>query len=177
MALPLTRTTLGARAAVTAGSALRQLGRHEDAAAVERAALRTAPPDQRAHLLIGLAADAVGLGDARMCKRRPTEAAAALPARDSRARIRLAWVRAEHAFMIGRPCAAVTLAREALARSRTAAMPRHEAKSLLFLGVALRECGRPDATKALALARDRANECGARPVARVARALLAPSRG
>jgi len=171
IALPLSRVS--AAAAVTAGSALRQSHRHADAEAVERRALRIASADQRVHLLIGLAADAVGLGNASACARRLVAAAAALPTRDPRARIRLAWVRTEHALLIDAARDAARHAREALRRSRSAGFARHEAKSLLFVGVCLRRLGAARWRSIVEQAAEIAAASGARPVQDVARDVLA----
>lgn len=157
-----------ARAAITAGSALRQLHRYNDALHVETAALRRALPVEHVHLLIGLAADAVGLGDAVLCARRLRAAERALPPRDWRARVRLDWVRCEHALLIDDPSASVRFARAALRRSRRTGSARHEAKSLLFLGVALREAGRAGSATALREAVRIARGCGSREIAAVA---------
>jgi tetratricopeptide (TPR) repeat protein len=174
IALPLFRScddpVVKTRAAVTAGSALRQLRRYDEARSIETAALRAAPARERAHVLIGLAADAVGVGDARTCARRLSEAARALPARDWRARVRLDWVRCERALLTGDAVAAVAFARSALRRSLRAGAVRHEAKSLLFLGVSLRTAARGDeGRRALRKAEQRARSCGATHLARVAR--------
>lgn len=173
IAMPLARSTskVRARAAVTAGSALRQLRRYDEARAVELAALRNAHArSDRAHLLIGLAADAVGTGDARTCARRLKEAERALPARDWRARVRLDWVRCEHALLTGNPRAAAGFARTALRRALRARALRHAAKSLLFLGVSLRAQGRDEeGREALRAAAKLARACGAAYLARVAK--------
>ena len=159
-----------AQAAVTAGSALRQLHRYDDAARVERASLRLG--FERSHLLIGLAADAVGIGDARTVSKRIHEAASSLPARERRARIRLAWVRCEHALLTRAPGAAVAFARDALRRSRAGSYRRHEAKSLLFLGASLREAGDPSWRATTSAAETVAHACGAAPIAGAARSML-----
>lgn len=172
-----------ARAAATLGSILRQTQRHDDAQRVERTALRHAPRgDPRAHLLIGLAADAVGLGrldgadDAlqRIGRRRL----------GWRPAIRLAWVRCERELLAGRPGRAARYARSAAAASARQGARRHEAKSLLFLGAALLEAearGRADrdrteeAGRALRRARSIAGRIGAGPIVSVATSLLARS--
>jgi tetratricopeptide (TPR) repeat protein len=154
---------------VTLGSVLRQTGRHRDALAVERRALRDAPtPAHRAHLLIGLAADAVGLGDLAAADR----ALRLVPrAGGWRAAVRLAWVRCERELLAGRPARAARHAARALALARRAGSARHEAKSLLFLGVARREAGLEGAREALEEAERLARLVGARPVAEVAASL------
>jgi hypothetical protein len=176
--------SLRARAAVTLGSALRQRGRHADARVVERAALRGARrAEDRSHLLIGLAADAVGVGDLAAVDdalRRVPETP-----RGWRVRVRMRWVRCERELLAGRPARAAGHARAALALSRRAGAARHEAKSNLFLGAALiesaRRAGAPprlerEAVDSLRRARAQAERIGARPITRVANGLLARER-
>ena len=160
-------------ASLTLGSVLRQTGRHRLARAHDlRAARLATTPAARAHAFIGLAADSVGLGDAGGCARRLAEAAAVVPRGDWRARVRLDWVRAEHALLTGRPRIAARAAARALERSKTAGARRHEAKSSLFLGAALAAAGDPGCRKALRDAERVAKRVGATPIARVARELL-----
>ncbi|MCA1834462.1 MAG: hypothetical protein ABR548_00915 [Actinomycetota bacterium] len=159
------------RAAVTAGSALRQRHLYDEAEAIESRALRNAPSEERAHLLIGLAADAVGRGDAGLCARRLGAAHHALRSRDWRARVRLDWVRCEHALLTGDAIRAVRVARAALLRSRRAGARRHQAKSLLFLGVSLRSAGKYGADESLLEALRLAEETQAAPIVTVVRSL------
>jgi hypothetical protein len=166
----------GTRAAapLTLGSVLRQTGKHRAAGPYDRAALAAARTDaERAHALIGLAADAIGLGRAAACARRLAEAAALAPAGDWRVQVRLDWVRTEHALATRRSRAALAPARRALRCARNEDAVRHVAKSHLFLGVALAMSGNPRASeRELNAALRRARACGAAPVADVARALL-----
>lgn len=163
---------VAARALVTAASALRQTGRHLPAYPLDESAARLAPDDAtRAHALIGLAADAAGLGREST---EPIEQAAALaPAGDWRIRVRLAWVRCEQALVAGRARKAVTHARDALDRARAAGARRHEAKSLLFLAFALREAGDREWKASMKLAKSIAGRIGAAPIAAVAAEALA----
>ena len=175
--------SLRARAAVTLGSILRQTDRHAEARAVESATLRrTSTPALRAHLLVGLAADAVGLGDLRAVDRR-LEQAGALRVRDPRLTIRLRWVRCERELLAGRPERAARWARSAVAASRRVGARRHLAKSLLFLGASRLETVRRaegatsaraavEARSSLREARATAERLGAGPIARVAGELL-----
>lgn len=164
---------LASRALVTGGSALRQMGRHLAAIPLDEGALRLAPTDAlRVHALIGLAADAAGLGRDRQCSERIDEAAGLMPPGEWRARIQLAWVRCELALITGRARKAVTHARDALDRSRTAKARRHEAKSLLFLAFCLREASDRDWVGTMKLARDIAERIGAVQIAEVAGAAL-----
>ena len=172
-----------ARSAVTLGSILRQTGRHAQARTIESAALRRATTRElRAHLLIGLAADAVGLGDLAAVDRGLARVVAER-ARGWRVNVRLRWVRCERELLAGRPAAAARWARSALAAAEKAGAQRHIAKSLLFLGAATRalalgESGARarraglEAGRSLRRARSIASRIGARPVERVARDLL-----
>lgn len=170
---------LRARAAITLGSVLRQTGRHAAGRVADERALGAAAavPGRsgaalRAHALVGLAADAVGLGEAARCARLLARAASAAPRRDWRVAVRLAWVRAEHALLTARPRAAAAHARRALARSREAGAARHEAKSWLFLAAALRDARDPAWRAPARRAATIAARIGARPVEAAARGLL-----
>jgi hypothetical protein len=177
-----------ARAAATLGSVLRQTNRHAEARRVERRALAVAPAGAaRVHLLIGLAADAVGLGELR-------EVDAVLgtigtkPAGGWRTAVRLRWVRCERELLAGRPNDAAGHARRALAIAGRAKARRHVAKSHLFLGAALLEWADRDrsgrrgtarvaeARRSLRSARATARRIGARPIAEVADGLLRERR-
>lgn len=158
---------VASRALVTAASALRQTGRHLPAYPLDESAARLAPDDAtRAHALIGLAADAAGLG--RGSSDPIDQAAALAPPGDWRIRVRLAWVRCEQALVAGRARKAVTHARDALDRARAAGARRHEAKSLLFLAFALREAGDREWKASMKLAKSIAGRIGAAPIAAVA---------
>jgi len=175
---PSDRSVLVA-ALITAGSALRQLRRYEDARACDRRALRAArTSSERTHALIGLAADAVGAGAPSRCRAYLGRASDSIPRGDWRACIRLDWVRAEHALITGAPAEAVRRSRSALQKARGAGARRHEAKSLLFLGVALIDVGRT--AEAMVPLRDSAriaSRIGADYIAAIARSLLVDTRG
>ena len=173
-----------ARAVLTLGSVLRQTGRHSEARDRERRALKDAPTRElRAHLLIGLAADAVGLGDLTTVDA-TLRRLGARPAGGWRVAVRLRWVRCERELLAGRPAPAAAHARRALAVAERARARRHRAKSLLFLGAALAEAAERDpserraaaraveADSALRRARALALSTGARPIAAVAGRLL-----
>lgn len=137
-------------AASTLASHRRQLGGHAAARALDAAALgrvaplghgRSADPDgidgsgARHDALLGLAADAVGLG-------RPAEAARLMAAagRDGagwRGRVRAGWVGAECRLAAGDPSGAVWHAERAAEDARSVGVPRHVAKSGLVLAAAL----------------------------------------
>jgi hypothetical protein len=153
------------------------MGKHRAALRFDRAALASAQTGaEHAHALIGLAADAIGLGRAAVSARRLAEAAEVAPKGDWRAQVRLDWVRTEHALATGRPREALLPARRALRRARREKALRHVAKSHLFLGVALAEAGEQRAAeREMSAALRGARACGAAPVADVARAMLAKS--
>jgi len=178
-----------ARAAATLGSVLRQSARHAEAQTIERRAAKTAPtPELRAHLLIGLAADAVGLGDLAAVDA-AVKGIGPRPAGGWRSAVRLRWVRCERELLANRPLAAAGHARRALAISERAGARRHRAKSLLFLGASLADAAardpshrfaaawRRESEGALRRARARSLSIGARPIARIAGQLLGRSPG
>lgn len=158
-----------ARAAVTIGSVFRQQGAFGRSEAIDEAALALADTDEdRAHLLISHAADAVGGPDPARCFRRLTLAVSICERPTPRLEVRHAWVATEYAILTGDPRAAVGHAERALVRSD--GMPRHLAKSSLFLGIAARLSGDlPRAASVLEDAIGSADAVGARPVAEVAR--------
>jgi tetratricopeptide (TPR) repeat protein len=166
------------RLLITAASAARQLRRYGVAESYDSKALALAGDDWACgHAYIGLAADAIGRGEAERCDARLRLAEKAAPAGDWRVEVRLRWVRCEHALTVGRPGDAVEAAREALDRSREAAAPRHEAKSWLFLGVSQREAGDDGWVESLGHARDLASRIGAKAIEGVAAAELARQHG
>jgi hypothetical protein len=122
---------VAAAARATRGSVLRQVRLHARAEAEDHAGLDLAPGDPA--LLIGLVADAVGQGtptDARLAA-----AWASQPA-DWRQQVRLAWVTGEVALTHDDRETGAGAFGQALDLARTHDATRHEAKSLLFLGVA-----------------------------------------
>lgn len=137
-------------AASTLASQRRQLGGHALARGLDGAALRavaglrtdtaSGPVAAARHdALLGLAADAVGLG-------RPGAAAALLTrAGDgptgSRQRVRSGWVRAEHALSVGDGEAAAAAARHALAAAEALGSFRHLVKSRMVLAAAFATVG------------------------------------
>lgn len=162
-------------AASALASHRRQLGAHAAARPLDALALRlasrligaaTPDPDgvDRAgatvDALLGLAADAVGLGrpgQARRLLAAAGRAATGLAAAGSgagpvaswRAKVRLGWLAAEVELAAGNPGAAVRPARESLAESRRHGAVRHEAKSMLVLAAALATAGDREAALAL----------------------------
>jgi len=169
---------LHARVAATLGSVLRQTGRHAEARVVESTALARRPGGPaRAHLLIGLVADAVGIGDLAGVDR-GLRRIGPRPPGGWRVRVRLRWVRCERELLAGRPATAATHARRAHAIADAAGARRHVAKSLLFQGAALREAGETtEARRALRRAHSIAARIGAEPIERVAADLLRRTPG
>jgi len=177
-----------ARAAVTLGSVLRQTARHAEAREIEAASLEGAPTAElRKHLLIGLAADAVGLGELAVVDETLALVGSELVG-GWRAGVRLRWVRCERELLASSPANAARWARRALGLSERSGARRHQAKSLLFHGAALREIAlrpwgasareaRVDALASLGAARTLARRIGATPIADVADELFGSLTG
>lgn len=175
---------IAALAAATAASVHRQLGRHAAATQRDQHALALALAgeapaeglDEPAFdARLGLAADAVGLGDAAEAHRRLDEAAGVAAAHPQwwRQRVRLDWVRAEIALLEGEAAPAVRAAQAALALSERSGAPRHTAKSLLFVGVSLLQDGQlAEGAAALRRAGLLAEGLGALPLVWPSRAML-----
>ena len=176
-------------ASATIASVHRQLGRHEIAQQADLSALALGEGDDEATFdaLVGLVADAVGLGEVTRASERLAEAAVLLPVEPGdgsdrwwRQRIRLDWAGVELALLEGRSQDAVQAAGAAITRAEQAGAPRHVAKGLLFLGLAHLAGGaeptaptdRANAVTALRRAADVAEQVGAAPLIWPARALL-----
>ena len=167
----------GALAGASLGSIRRQLGRHAEARdADERGLALTDGTGEAAFAcLLGLAADAVGLNDAKAAQQHAGAAEALLPDRPTewwRQRVRLEWVRAEIALLEEDPESAVDAAEAAVERAERARAPRHVAKSLLFQGVAQIQNGDLDGAAALRRAATLAEGLGALPLVWPSRAVL-----
>jgi tetratricopeptide (TPR) repeat protein len=142
---PLERRMFGALGEATLGSIQRQLGRHDEARAHDEVALALSAASGEAGFdaLLGLAADAVGLGEAAAA-RDHLEAARALTnghAEWWRQRVRVGWVQAEVALLEGRADDAIRTAAASVDLAEQVGAPRHVAKGLLFQGVAQVEAG------------------------------------
>ena len=169
---------LGALAAATVASVHRQLGRHSVAQGYDEGALEASDGAGEAGFdaLLGLAADAVGLGDGQVAAQRLAEAGHLADGRPEwwRQQVRLDWVRAEVALLEDRPEDAVGLAHAAVELAEHSGAPRHVAKGLLFQGVAQVEAGRPDeAAGTLRRAALLAESLGTVPLLWPVRAMLA----
>ncbi len=168
---------LASLASATVASVHRQLGRHSVAQGYDERALAGSQGQGEAGFdaLLGLAADAVGLGDAAGADLRLGEATALVGERLDwwRQRVRLDWVGAEIALMTERPGAAVTRAASAVDLAERWDAPRHVAKGLLFLGIARLQTGQvAEATGALRRAGLLAERLGTLPLQWPVRALL-----
>jgi len=143
---------LASLAQSTRGSLLRQLGCHVAARACDGRALALADGNTEAatDALIGLAADALGVGrfaaSAALLGRAQTVLAAGLissPPPPHRLAVRLAWVRAELAMSVGEGTQAVRYAERAvnLALVADPVSARHRVKSDVVLAAALCSAG------------------------------------
>ncbi|MFN2624705.1 MAG: hypothetical protein ABR520_01290 [Mycobacteriales bacterium] len=167
----------GGFAAASVASVQRQLGRHGVAQQSDERGLALADGKGEAAFAcqLGLAADAVGLGDAATATSAADKAAALLPDRPTewwRQRVRYDWVRTELALLAEDPESAAEAAEAAVERAERARAPRHDAKSLLFLGVARVSVAPTDAASALRRAATLAEGLGALPLIWPSRALL-----
>jgi hypothetical protein len=167
-------TSLWSLAASTRASFLRQLGWHALARGWDGRAVALAGDDEaRADALIGLAADALGLGRHRAADRllrRAAEHAAGLP----RPAVRLAWVRAELAMMQGEGRAAVEHAEQAVEAAAGFGSARHAVKSQVVLAAAW--CCAGELARARRVgdaALDRTGRCGLVPLQWAVACLLA----
>jgi hypothetical protein len=167
----------GAMAGASIGSIRRQLGRHAEAREVDERGLALTDGTGEAAFacLLGLAADAVGSGDAKTAQDNADKAAELLPDRPTewwRQRVRLDWVRAEIALLEEDPETAVDAAEAAVERAERSQAPRHVAKSLLFQGVAQIQNGDLEGAAALRRSATLAEGLGALPLVWPSRALL-----
>ncbi len=166
----------GSLAGSTAASVHRQLGRHDDARALDLAALDRAGASAEARFdaELGLASDAVGLDDVDEAELRLAAARAALPRRDAwRQRVRLGWAEAEGALLVGDAERAVAAVRAAVEGAERARAPRHVAKGLLIQGIAeLSDTGPELAAGTLRRAATLAEQVGALGLVWPSRALL-----
>lgn len=199
----------------------RQQGRYDSAADLDRVAAATAGSwlDAQLDALVGLTADAVGHGDLATARANlatldavlatnppppvPSQPGVPPPGGSWRAPIRRGWVACEVALLAEDPPAAVAAVLPAVTLAARRAAPRHLAKSLLFLGVAVRESverrmmitkeiGRYDdlgragfaaeaagsaAVGLIRRAESEAMSIGATPLATIARSLAVPPAG
>ena len=121
------RRLFSSLAAATMASTHRQLGRHEDARAWDRRArdLAGSMGEAAFDAALGLAADAIGLGDAGDAAEQLAVATEHATGRSDwwRQRVRLDWVRAELALLTERPQDAVERAAAAVALAESSGAP------------------------------------------------------
>jgi hypothetical protein len=171
---------LASLAASTLGSHRRQVGGHAVARRLDAAALAGLTGGDcagdrdgvdvlgaKSDALLGLAADALGVGRLSTA-RRLIAAADGLGDVGWRGQVRLRWVRAEIELASGQPDAALPNAEAALRRAQAAGAARHVAKSEMVLSATLTACGgiteRIRARKLAAGVVDRAIEFGLLPL-------------
>jgi tetratricopeptide (TPR) repeat protein len=164
-------------AAATAASVHRGLGRHEQARALDARGLAIAEGHAEAvfDCSLGLASDAIGLGDDAAAHESLQTAEDLVAQHDDswwRQRVRLDWARAELALLNDQPADAALAASASVEAAERARAPRHVAKGLLFQGVAEVSGGVPDAPGTLRRAATLAEGLAALPVVWQARALL-----
>ena len=133
-------------AASTMASHARQLGCHAPARRLDAAALRAAGEDAESTVdaLLGLAADAIGLGRPTEAHRLHSVAVARAGTVSWRTTVRIDWVATEVAMATGRATEAVAPAERALAAAEAAGGVRHTVKSTMMLGAVLTAGGTPD---------------------------------
>ena len=171
------RRLFASLAAATLGSVSRQLGRHAEGRAIDERALELAgdAPEARFDAKLGLAADAVGLGEVVHADAALAEAVHLADGRGDwwRQRVRLDWVRAEIALLREHPDEAVSRATSAITLAETSGAPRHVAKGLLFCGVSQVQAGDlEEAASSLRRAATLAESLGCVPLVWPARAAL-----
>jgi hypothetical protein len=160
----------------TRASFLRQLGGHRQAAGWDGRALLIADSDAAvADALIGLAADALGVGRFAAARRLLDRASAVVDAAgDARLAVRLQWVSAELAMVQGDGSTAVEHAERAVAAAAHFTSLRHRVKSDVVLAAALCCHGEVDRCRAIAdAALDRAGDLGLVPLRWALASLLA----
>ncbi len=171
------RRLFASLAAATLGSVSRQLGRHAEGRGYDERALDLAgdAPEACFDAMLGLAVDAVGLGEAGAADAALAEAVGLAAGRGDwwRQRVRLDWVRAEIALLHDDADEAVARATAAVALAEASGAPRHVAKGLLFCGVAQVQRGDIDeAAASLRRAATLAESLGCIPLVWPARAVL-----
>ncbi|KUI36508.1 hypothetical protein AU195_12800 [Mycobacterium sp. IS-1496] len=160
----------------TRASFLRQLGGHRSAAGWDGRALHAADTDTAvADALIGLAADALGVGRFTASQRLLDRAAAVVEAAgDARLPVRLEWVSAELAMVQGDGATAVEHAERAVAAAAAFTSVRHRVKSDVVLAAALCSHGELERCRAVAdAALDRTGALGLVPLRWALASLLA----
>lgn len=171
------RRLFAALAASTSASVRRQLGQLAEAKHLDDAAFACSngAPEAAFDATIGLAADAV-IGDDAASAQHLVEQARLLTDGHLdwwRQRVRLAWVEAEVALLLGDFGRAAGVLLEAVQLAEVSGAPRHVAKTLLLLGVAQVQSGELTAAEnTLRRSATLAESLGALPTLWPSRALL-----
>lgn len=140
-----THPRLGSPACSTLASHARQLGAHAHARRLDACAAATArDAEAMVDALLGLAADAVGLGRPAEAHRLHSVAVARAHRVPWRTTVRIEWVATEVALATGRATDAVAPAERALKIATAAGGVRHTVKSTMMLGATLTAGGTPD---------------------------------
>jgi hypothetical protein len=136
----------------THASFLRQLGWHDKARGWDGRALAVAgsDPEARADALIGLAADALGVGRFEPSAAALRSAVSLLAGAPARLPVRLAWVSAELAMATGDGPAAVAHAERSVGLADAMGSARHAVKSDVVLAAALSSDGRLERSRVVA---------------------------
>lgn len=136
----------------TQASFLRQLGWHGIARGWDGRALAVAggDPESRGDALIGIAADALGVGRFAASAAALQRAQGLLDGVPARLGVRLQWVSAELAMASGDGATAVGHAERAIDSADTIGSARHSVKSQVVLAAALCSDGRLDRSRAVA---------------------------
>ncbi|MGZ6778225.1 MAG: hypothetical protein ACXVGO_04425 [Mycobacterium sp.] len=136
----------------TQASFLRQLGWHDTAKGWDGRAAAAAggDPEAMTDALIGLAADALGVGRFASSAAALDRAHGLLDSGPPRLRVRLAWVSAELAMATADGATAVSHAERACELSAALGSARHRVKSEVVLAAALCSDGRLDRSRAVA---------------------------
>ncbi|HEX5017510.1 MAG TPA: tetratricopeptide repeat protein [Actinomycetes bacterium] len=171
------RRLFAALAASTSAAVRRQLGQHEHARQLDEAALAygDGAPEAVFDATVGLAADAVAAEDAAAATHLLDRARAIAEGHNDwwQQRVRLAWVEAEVALLVGDTDRAAELLQAAVQLAEGSGAPRHVAKTLLLLGVAHVQAGDlSGAETTLRRSATLAESLGALPTLWPARALL-----
>jgi hypothetical protein len=136
----------------TKASFLRQLGWHNLARVADGQAWALAgDAEAQADALVGLAADALGVGRFEAAGRLLARATPVTEASGvARQRVRLAWVSAELAMVSGHGEASVGHAERAVQLAESVGSPRHTVKSQVVYAAALCSAGRYDDSRTVA---------------------------
>lgn len=171
------RRLFAALAASTSAAVRRQLGQLDEARRLDDAALSYSEgaPEAAFDAMIGLAADAVVTDDAETAHHLLAQVRLLADGHQDwwRQRVRLAWVEAEVALMVGEPQRAGEILLQAVQLAEVSGAPRHVAKTLLLLAVSQIQGGElGQAETTLRRAATLAESLGALPTLWPARAML-----